>query len=136
MPANLALDDPRVVLISDQGGVFGDPFEDMSIENGAVTIRSLRGARWRWGDTTRFRLEEGAWLIKGGTEFQLDSISNQSVEYDYNALSGKVKVSVEESPDPAMASENPACVQCRISESCHYASGCYAGSKPMSIGST
>jgi hypothetical protein len=40
----------------------------------------------------------------------VDSISNQWVEYNYNALSDKVKVSVEESPDPVMASDNPACV--------------------------
>jgi hypothetical protein len=37
-PATMALDDSRVVLRSDQGGIFGDPFEDVSIENGAVTI--------------------------------------------------------------------------------------------------
>ncbi len=90
-PAVLALDDPRLVLRSDQGCVFGDPFEDVSIDNGGVTVRHYGGSRWRWGDTTRFCLEDGAWLITGRTEFQHDSISNQSVEYDYNALSGKVK---------------------------------------------
>ncbi len=133
-PAVLVLDDPRTVLRSDQGGVFGDPFEDVSIENGGVTVRHYRGSRWRWGDTTRFRLEDGAWLITGRTEFQHDSISNQSIEYDYNALSGRVKVSVEESPDPVMAPEMPDCVQCRIGDSCPNDSGCYAGSKAMKTG--
>ena len=128
-----AADEPRVVLRSDEGGVMGDPFDGVSVEHGSVVLNFYGGSRWRWGLTLRFRFDDGAWRMAGMTDTQLDSIANSTIEYDYNALSGKVQVNVEEAPE---ATSEPLCVACRIGEQCPEANGCYKGTKPARTGST
>lgn len=132
--AGWLLDDPRVILRRDQGGVFGDPLEDIQIENGTIVIRHYGGSRNRWGHTVRFRLENNQWLMTGMTEFQADSISNHLVEYDYNALSGRVKVTLEQSPDPMLSVDEPACIACRSGEGCPGERGCSAGTRYAETG--
>lgn len=131
-----AADEPRVVLRSDEGGMMGDPFQDVSVQNGSVVIMFYGGSRWRWGQTLRFRYDDGDWRMAGMTEIQIDSIYNSIIEYDYNALSGKIQVNVEESPDEDGAAEEPLCVACRAGEQCPTANGCYEGTKPATAGTT
>ena len=128
----VAADEPRVILRRDEGGVFGDPLEGLGIERGAVVISHYGGSRWRWGNTLRFRLDDGEWRLIGLTDFSLDSAYGNIIEYDYNALSGKMKLSVEIGQD----NEEPVCVACRTGEDCPEQNGCYAGSRAAKAGAT
>ena len=40
---------------ADEGGVWGDPFEGLTIENGVLTIRLYGGNAWRWGYQYQFQ---------------------------------------------------------------------------------
>lgn len=123
---SIAVDEPRAVLRRDQGGVFGDPLEELSIENGAVVINHYGGSRWRWGNTLRFRLDDGLWRLIGMTDFWHDSISGSRVEYDYNPLSTKLKRTVEFDEE---LEGKPVCTACLHGVSCPERNGCYAGTR-------
>jgi hypothetical protein len=99
----------------------------------SASKRAIRGSRWRWGQTTRFRLEEGGWLMTGMTELQHDSIYNSVIEYDYNALTYKIAVTVDEGVDDPEA--EPVCVACRAGEACG-SGDCYKTTKPAKTGTT
>ena len=45
------------------GGVFGDPLENVSIENGVLSINHYGGSSSRWGCTMRFSYNEGQLLL-------------------------------------------------------------------------
>jgi hypothetical protein len=53
------------VLDGDEGGAFGDPFESLTIERGAVVIMHYGGSRDRWGYTHRYRYQDGQWMLIG-----------------------------------------------------------------------
>jgi hypothetical protein len=53
------------VLDGDEGGAFGDPFEDFSIEHGAVVIMHYGGSSDRWGYTHSYRFQDGQWTLIG-----------------------------------------------------------------------
>lgn len=53
------------VLDGDEGGAFGDPFQGLSIERGAVVIMHYGGSRERWGFTHRYRYQNGQWTLIG-----------------------------------------------------------------------
>ena len=38
-----------------EGGVFGDPFDGLSIEDGALTVSLYGGSSWKWGHSYQFR---------------------------------------------------------------------------------
>lgn len=52
-----------VVLDGDEGGAFGDPLEDFSVEGGTVAITHYGGSRERWGYTHRYRYQNGQWML-------------------------------------------------------------------------
>ncbi|MFZ2099319.1 MAG: hypothetical protein WAU86_02005, partial [Oricola sp.] len=128
-----AADEPRLVLRSDEGGAFGDPFEGISIERGSIVADHYGGSRWRWGMTVRFRFDDGDWRMTGMTDSQMDSLSLSAITYDYNALSGKVEVAVE-GPEPDAEPGEPLCTACRVGEQCPEANGCYQGTRITKAG--
>ena len=58
----------RAVLNSDEGGVWGDPFEEIRIERGALVIEHFGGSNWRWGITSRYRFQDNQWTLIGRTD--------------------------------------------------------------------
>ena len=63
-----------VVLDGDEGGAFGDPFEDLSVEHGVVVIMHYGGSRDRWGYTHRYRYQNGQWMLIGLSFGNTDSL--------------------------------------------------------------
>ncbi len=133
---DLSVDDPKLLLRADEGGVFGDPLEDITMERGALVVHYFGGSRWRWVYTQRFRLEADGFALIGYTDTSVDSATLATVTYDYNALSGKVLIEVEESEDPALRESDPPCMQCQTGEDCPEKDGCYAGTKRATTGKT
>ena len=64
----LAQSDNGVVLRSDEGGVWGDPFQSLEIARGTVVLSHYAGSAWRWGIVQRFRFQNGDWYLIGQTD--------------------------------------------------------------------
>jgi hypothetical protein len=80
------------VLDGDEGGVFGDPFQDLSIERGAVVINHYGGSRDRWSFTHRYRFQERQWMLIGLELGSTDSLDpeNHYDDQEINISTGKV----------------------------------------------
>lgn len=85
---------------ADMGGVFGDPFEGISINRGSIIISSYGGAAKRWATKLRLRFDPKKldtddsldWQIIGYTTTTIDAISDEVIEIDRNLLNFKVKI--------------------------------------------
>lgn len=92
-----------VLLRANQGGVWGDPFESLAIERGAVVIRHYGGSAHRWGYVHRFRLQEAEWKLIGETRVSHHTLSHFRRERDHNLVTGLVLVT--EHPEEEKAPE-------------------------------
>ena len=82
------------VLDGDEGGVFGDPFEDLTVERGAVVITHYGGSRDRWGFTHRYRFQNGEWKLIGLTIGSTDTLNLEHYDnQDINLSTGLVEAS-------------------------------------------
>jgi hypothetical protein len=81
----------HAVLDSNEGGVLGDPFQEVKIERGAVVITHYGGSRYRWGYTHRYRWQQNQWMLIGTTDTASD-IHNPEMkdETDTNLSTGLV----------------------------------------------
>lgn len=81
----------KSILRSDQGGVWGDPLESISIDRGSVVFTFYGGSNWRWYQTYRFRYQENGWYLIGatvGSYFNGEVTRENADEEDYNLLTG------------------------------------------------
>ena len=78
----------NVILSSDAGGVWGDPFESLSIDRGSVVVSDYGGSNWRWYDTYRFRYQDEDWYLIGATMGEYFTGNLEGKEEDYNLLTG------------------------------------------------
>lgn len=79
----------NVVLRADEGGVFGDPFSGIFIEDDAVIVSDYGGSNWRWYNTYRFAFLDDDWYLIGytsGSDFINDDI--EAEEEDHDLLTG------------------------------------------------
>lgn len=83
------------VLDGDEGGAFGDPFEELSIEKGAVVIMHYGGSRDRWGFTQQYRYQNGQWMLIGLSFGNTDSLApNEHYDnHEINLMTGLVRAS-------------------------------------------
>jgi hypothetical protein len=82
------------VLDGDEGGAFGDPFESLSIEKGAVVIMHYGGSRDRWGYTHRYRYQGGQWMLIGLSFGNTDSLDLEHFDnHDINLMTGAAEAS-------------------------------------------
>jgi hypothetical protein len=81
----------HAVLKADEGGVFGDPLEDLTIDRGSVLLSFYGGSNWRWYSKYRFRYQDKDWYLIGatlGSYFTGTETIEQADEEDYNLLTG------------------------------------------------
>ncbi len=88
------MENSTVVLPSQHGGVMGDPFEGVQIENGAIVLNHFGGSREKWHYTHRFRYQDSEWNLIGATVV-LSSPCEQSETLDYNVSTGKIELKME-----------------------------------------
>lgn len=79
------------ILPSRGGGMMGEPFEDLTIENGAIVIRHFGGSREKWSYTHRYRLQKDNWFLIGAT-LVFSAPCEAYNTYDYNLSTGKVDI--------------------------------------------
>lgn len=81
----------KVILKADEGGIWGDPFESLSIERGSVVVSDYGGSNWRWYNKFRFRYQDNDWYLIGATMgeyFAGNATQEEANEEDYNLLTG------------------------------------------------
>ncbi|MEK4058384.1 MULTISPECIES: hypothetical protein [unclassified Paenibacillus] len=81
----------KVILKSDEGGIWGDPFESLSIDRGSVVVSDYGGSNWRWYNKYRFRFQDNEWYLIGATMgeyFSGNATQEEADEQDYNLLTG------------------------------------------------
>ena len=83
----------------DEGGSFGDPFQDLSIERGAVVIMHFGGSRERWNFTHRYRFQNGQWTLIGLDIGYTDSTDPENYnDQDIKLSTGLVEASEKGDP--------------------------------------
>lgn len=82
----------NVILRADEGGVWGDPFESITINRGSVLVSDYGGSNWRWYNKYRFRYQDQDWFLIGytsGSYFTGATTMDQADEDDINYLTGQ-----------------------------------------------
>lgn len=85
----------HVILKADEGGVWGDPFDSISIDRGSIVVRHYGGSNWRWFNTYRFRYQDNDWFLIGATKgeyFTGTSTEEEADVQDYNLLTGEYMI--------------------------------------------
>lgn len=77
------------VLPSEHGGMMGEPFVDVKIENGTVTFEHFGGSRQKWKTIHRFRFQNNDWFLIG-TTMENASLCEEVETFDYNLSTGQV----------------------------------------------
>lgn len=81
----------NAILKADEGGVWGDPLEGISVDRGSLLISFYGGSNWRWYRTYRFRFQDNDWYLIGatlGSYFTGNTTEENANEEDYNLLTG------------------------------------------------
>ncbi len=55
----------KAIMCRSCGGIFGDPFSEISIKNNVLSISHYGGSAWRWSYVHKFRLQNNNWLLIG-----------------------------------------------------------------------
>jgi len=86
----LSASSDRALLCQKCGGVFGDPFQEVTVEKGAVVIKHFGGSTARWASVNRFRYQKGEWFLIGKTYSTQNVFSKKGSTTDSNLLTGIV----------------------------------------------
>ena len=84
----LSIQSSEVIMRSDMGGIYGDPFAGIEYSRGSVVISSYGGSSWRWGVTSRYRFQNDGWYLIGITELSEHTYTGESETVDTNCLNG------------------------------------------------
>jgi hypothetical protein len=88
---SLSIKADNAIMLRDQGGVFGDPLQDIKIERGSILLEFYGGSSSRWYMYYRFRYQNNGWYLIGATRGSyLSTITtmDNADEEDYNLLTG------------------------------------------------
>jgi len=77
------------VMPSENGGVMGDPFQGISIENGSLVINHFGGSRQKWAYTHRYRYQNETWQLIGAT-VNNGAPCDYFEDFDFNLSTGKI----------------------------------------------
>lgn len=86
----LSVQTEKAILREDQGGVWGDPFESLSVDRGSILIKFYGGSNYRWGYIYRFRYQDGGWYLIGATIDSYFTGTGEGFTEDFNLLTGKM----------------------------------------------
>ena len=64
----------KAIMCKDCGGVFGDPFNDITIQKEVLVISHYGGSSDRWSFTDRFRFQNNNWYLIGKTQYSYSNL--------------------------------------------------------------
>lgn len=79
---------------SKDGGMMGDPFEDIEIKNGVLLIDQSGGSSWKWAHTDKYRYRNNQFELIGYTS-HYGKPCEYWVDVDFNVMTGQFNVSKE-----------------------------------------
>ncbi len=71
-----------------EGGVFGDPFNSLSVKGNSFILSFYGGSSWRWGTSWQFRFQNGGFYLIGHTKYSHRTVSEEAEKEDYNLSTG------------------------------------------------
>ncbi|MEK7083976.1 MAG: TspO/MBR family protein, partial [Patescibacteria group bacterium] len=102
----LDVESDTAILRSDEGGVFGDPFEAVQIVDGSLAVHFYGGSAWRWKQTFEFQYQKGGLSLKKAYLLDYYTGNNEGTSYDYDFASNTMEqdtgfmVGSESTPEP------------------------------------
>ncbi|HRG21169.1 MAG TPA: hypothetical protein PLQ57_09065 [Saprospiraceae bacterium] len=88
---HLSVQSNESTMLSDDGGVFGDPLAELFIENKVVHVSYYGGSNFKWDYTYKWRLQQNDWYLIGATHSTMNPIDNVMETYDFNFNTGKAE---------------------------------------------
>ncbi len=88
----LSVQTAKAILKADQGGVWGDPFEDILVNRGSLLINFYGGSNYRWAYRYRFRYQNYGWYLIGARIDSYFTGTGEGTTEDYNLLTGWMTV--------------------------------------------
>lgn len=87
---DLSITAKNAILLANEGGPFGDPFDGIAIDRGSVLLKFMGGSSARWSRCFRFRYQDSSWYLIGFTENAYESVGDSMVvlQDDYNLITG------------------------------------------------
>lgn len=79
---------------SKEGGMMGDPYGDMSIEKGILSIFHEGGSSWKWARTDKYRYQDGAFYLIGYVE-NYGKPCEYFLDIEFNLSTGKLIIKKE-----------------------------------------
>lgn len=77
------------ILNSRDGGMMGDPLEEIAIENGILLISHFGGSSWKWGYTDKYRYQNNDFQLIGHTS-NYGKVCEYWAEIDFNLSTGQI----------------------------------------------
>lgn len=81
----------KAILLADEGGVWREPLDGISIDRGSVLISFYGGSNYRWYGKYRFRFQDNDWYLIGATvgDYYTGTMTMENAnQKDYNLLTG------------------------------------------------
>ena len=84
----LSVQSNKSVMLSNEGGVMGDPLAGLVIERGTLLVQFYGGSADRWGFDYRWRFQNNGWFLIGATYTTSSMNTNKANTYDFNLSTG------------------------------------------------
>lgn len=79
----------NAILKSQEGGMMGDPFGELIIKNGVLSISFDGGSSWKWAYTDKYRFQNNIFQLIGHKS-SYGKPCEYWQEFDYNLSTGKI----------------------------------------------
>ena len=74
---------------SRDGGMMGDPFQEVEVKNGVLLITEAGGSSWKWGHTDKYRYQNGSFELIGYNN-TYGKLCEYWADFDFNIMTGKI----------------------------------------------
>jgi hypothetical protein len=100
---SLNLENPYLIRNRDEGGIFGDPYQEITASKNTFTINAYGGSAWRWSEYETFELKNERWFLLSNKHSY--GYGGFETSYEFNDFTNEIgfRRVTEESPEK----ENP-----------------------------
>jgi hypothetical protein len=96
---SLNITNPYLIRNKDEGGVFGDPYQEITASKNTFTTNAYGGSGWRWSENHTFEFKNGLWyLMSIKQSYGYGSFETSYTYNNYKSCIGSRRVT-EESPE-------------------------------------
>ncbi len=84
----------EAVMGSKDGGMMGDPYQNVEIKKGILSIYHYGGSAWKWGEADKYRYQNDEFVLIGNTS-DFGNYWAEWTKYDFNLSTGKLNYEKE-----------------------------------------